>query len=385
MNQPRVSTLCFLSARNLGDAVIHADFLKVLAASAYAARYVVWTFPAAAFLFADIPSCHVVVSNFPIGATLKPFLRGRVWSFLRAIAAIRRMQPTETLELVSDVRERTICQLLGARRNLSAAWSPGHLFRRHNRMGAFKPSKLVTIPASTTNLYASFDLVLDALLGSAHRPLNQGTDIQTVLARSRAGHPLRIGIHPFASSACKLWPDAHWHELLQGLRRDHPDARLILFGAPADREQLERMRSAAGVVDEIFTASLPEFKRRMEGIDLLVGLDSFSVHLARSQGAATIVLVGPNDPRLFTPPGGVAITHPGRCPHQPCGGKPRCEGTPYQYACMHDISPEQVLGLMRAPATITRADAAAAPRGRAQPSASISSANRPHQPAPSRP
>ena len=55
--------LCFVSARNLGDAVFHAEFLKTLVSAGYADRVVVWTFPAARFLFEPIDRCEVVVSE----------------------------------------------------------------------------------------------------------------------------------------------------------------------------------------------------------------------------------------------------------------------------------------------------------------------------------
>jgi len=344
-------TLCFLSARNLGDAVFHADFVRALTAAGYAERVIVWTFAQAAFLFEDIAGCEIVISDFPMGATIRDFARGGFVSFLSAVRRIRSERPTETLELVADVRERWACRLLGAPLDLAPAFAPGHPFRRHSRMGRFRPSSFVTIPADVTSLYDSYDLVLAALLGPdrasfARRPAwplpfhCEGTD-----------RPRRIGIHPFASQACKLWPQAHWLALLDGLRARVPGVRIVLFGAPSDRAGLEQLDRQAGARSEIVTGSLREFRERLRDVDLLVGLDSFSVHLANSQGVPAMVLVGPNDPRLFTPPGARAVTSEGHCLHQPCGGKPKCLGTSFEYACMRTITSAQVLDKIAAPAS----------------------------------
>jgi heptosyltransferase-3 len=153
---------------------------------------------------------------------------------------------------------------------------------------------------------------------------------------------LRIGIHPFASLRCKLWPQQHWLMLLKSLRQRHPDSELVLFGAPSDRAALLELRARADVPAELFTSSLPLLKERLRDLDLLVGLDSFSVHLAHSLGVPSIALIGPNDPMLFTPPTTTAVTQPGNCPHQPCNGKPRCIGSTFEYVCMSAITPEQV-------------------------------------------
>lgn len=352
MNASAVRTLCFVSARNLGDAVIHADFVKALVAAGYAERYIVWTFPEAAFLFEDIASCSIVVSTFPMGATARRFIRGRVGSFWSAVHRIRRERPTETLELISDFRERWVCRLLGARRNLSPGWHPDHPFRRHSRMGRFRPSSLVDIPAAVTSLYAAYDLVLSALIGPGRPSFTTVPDWPCLRPSAPSeGGRLRIGLHPFASVPCKLWPQQHWLSLIEQLRNRYPQVGFVLFGAPSDRAGLAPLARHAGDDTEVCTTSLRGFRSRLHDLDLLVGLDSFSVHLAHSQGVPVVILVGPNDPRLFTPPGAKAVTRPGECAYQPCGGKPRCIGTSFQYVCMRAIAPADVLGAIASGAT----------------------------------
>lgn len=338
-----VPILCFLSARNLGDAVFHADFLRALVRAGYAERYIVWTFREAAFLFEGLEHCTIFTSDFPIGATMRRFAQGGFVSFWSTLRRIRRERPTETLELVSDIRERWTCRLIGAERDLSPAWAPGHPFRAHNRMGRFKPSSLVTIPATTVNLYAAYDLVLQALVGPTRGSFAPAPQWPAALTAGRDDAPLRIGIHPSASARCKLWPQSHWLRLIDGLLARYPNATFTFFGAPSERSDLEPLAARAGPVASISTTSLKAFASELDQLDLLIGLDSFSVHLANSKGVPAIVLVGPNDPRLFSPPGARDVVHPKACIYQPCGGRPRCIGTDFQFACMTAITPDEVL------------------------------------------
>lgn len=330
---PVTGTLCFVSARNLGDAVFHAEFLKALIADGFAPSCVVWTFPAARFLFQSIDHCEVVTSAFPMGATIGSFLRGGVVSFLRAAWKLRRRRPAATLELVSDVRERVACRLVGAPRHLTPQWEPGHDFRRHIRGLPHRKSAL-SIPAEAKNVYAAYDRLLWAMLGHGSQAFSGR------LTRVSAAEECLIGVHPSASAACKLWPEPYWIALLAAIARRRPNAHFLLFGAAANRAGLEALRArVANLHVDVITSSLPEFRHRLAHATVLVGLDSFSVHLAHSLGVPSVVLVGANDPALFSPPSSVAVYRESDCPFQPCGGKPRCAGTSFQYACMKAIAP----------------------------------------------
>lgn|GEM_PF-869550 len=332
--EPKIRSLCMISARNLGDAVIHARFLRGLVERGMARRYIVWTFPGARFLFEGIPDCSIVTSDFPIGATIRSFMRGGYRGFLAALVLIFRRRPEQVLELVSDYRERALSALLLPRRRLYVHWETGHVFRRHNRIAPWRGRPVVDIPADQANLYAAYNRAFSALTGSevplfagGHKPLSQGG--------------VTVGLHPSASQPFKLWPAAHWQSLMRSLAER--GCTLVLFGAPSDRPQLESLADGARVPAEIFTRSLPDFVRRLADVDLLVGLDSFSVHLANDQGVRTILLNGANDPRLFTPIGTNAVSRPGVCPFQPCYGRPACIGKDFQYACMTSITVAEVL------------------------------------------
>lgn len=332
-----MTTLCFISARNLGDAVLHADLIRRLQQASFADRWIVWTFPAAKFLFEGLENTEIIASQFPIGATGSTFFKGGYRSFLAAVRTIRARKPDVALDVVGDFRERLALRLLGAPLLHSPEWETGHPFRHHNRMLPFKAGRALTIPTTLVNLYEAQQRMVTVLTqGRASAP-------KAAPAQFREGQTLQVGIHPSASATFKLWPEERWQGLIAQLNGRFPGSHFTLFGAPSERPALESLASGLTVSHELFTASLGEFRARLQHMDLLFGLDSFSVHLSHSLGVPSVVLVGANDPAIFTPPSATAVTHPGRCPHQPCGGRPQCVGTPFQYSCMIDISAADVM------------------------------------------
>lgn len=333
-----MKTLCFLSARNLGDAVMHADFLRRLQRIGRAERWIVWTFAQAHFLFEDLHDTEIICSDFPMGATGRAFVKGGWRSFFAAARRIRAMRPDEAVDLVGDLREYLTLLLIGAPRVHSPEWETGHPFRRHIHAMPFRLGRSMRVPAKLLNLYEAHDLMLTNIAPGPTLDLGMLSGVPP-----RKGRELRIGLHPSASVPFKLWPVENWAVLVTMLHRAFPGSSFMLFGAPSDIRELEALAARLDAPHELFTSSLQEFKARISQIDLLVGLDSFAVHLAHSQGVPSVVLVGANNPRIFTPPSGLAVTHPGRCDVQPCGGRPRCVGTSHQYSCMVDILPQDAM------------------------------------------
>lgn len=331
---PRRS-LCFISARNLGDAVIFSRFLRRLVDQEFASKYIVWTFPQAKFLFADVPNCSVVTSDFPIGASMKSFFKGGFLGFLRAFVAVFRQRPEVVLELVSDYRERLLSTLLLSRNRLYIHWDWNHPFRHQIHSPKWRGRPFIDIPSQTPSIYAAYNAAFTALTGDRTPVFDAPTPIQAHSKR------LALGIHPFASAPCKLWPMQRWSELISQLASKSCD--LVLFGAPSDRAKLQELALSYPGRVEIFAESLPKFVDRMVKVDLLIGLDSFSIHLASDMGIQTIHLNGPNDPRVFSPIGSKVVSRPHVCPHQPCNGRPACIETDYQYVCMTSIDAPQVL------------------------------------------
>ncbi len=329
--------VCLIAGRNLGDIVVLSGFLNRLVARNYAKRYLVWTRPELAFLFADIPDCEVICSQFPVGTT-KQFDLGAAWVFFKTALAIRTRRPSMTLDLVGDVRERIFARLVGSRRHVHIGWERDHphspLIR--NPFGPGKP--LISVPASAPSVYAAYQRLLDLLA-----PENGSGDFNLSGASGRviSGGALRVGIHPFASQPSKLWPIANWQfvvrELLSG------GAELTAFCAPTEIERLRSVLAEFGPRVAIFTGSITEFAKAITSLDVVVGLDSFAVHMAHRQGVRSITINAGTPVELWAIPGGRTLGGAGGCAHYPCYNIAPCRGTTYEHACVKSVSPEQVL------------------------------------------
>jgi len=208
-NQSPVHRLaCLIIGRNLGDAVIQSLFVRELIAYGFAQHYVIWTRPQVAFLFENLHDCDVVVSPFPVG-TSKEFGWAGLGCFLRAVRRLRAARPSVTLDLIGDARERLFARLIGSPDHRHIGWALGHPFARiiRNPFGPGRP--ICTVPASIANVYEAHKIFLNTLT-------DQGdfTAVQQMAPSAPIPRPLsRVGLHPFASQVCKLWPMENWRAL----------------------------------------------------------------------------------------------------------------------------------------------------------------------------
>jgi heptosyltransferase-3 len=328
---------CLIAARNLGDIVVQSDFLRKLAARNYARRYLVWTRPQLEFLFSDIPNCDVICSQFPVGTT-KNFGLATALLFIKAAVTIRRRRPSVTLDLVGDFRERWFAQIVGSRRHIHIGWEPGHAHSRliRNPFGIGRP--LVEVPAKTASVYSAYQTVLNLLAPDPSHPSARQI-LPTPLISSQ--WPQRVGLHPFASQPSKLWPAGNWKLLTRQLLSR--GATLTAFAAPSEREAVKSLFAEFGDRVAIFTGTMREFAHALTGLDLLIGLDSFSVHMAHRQGVASVTINAGTPIELWAVPSGRTLGGSGGCVHYPCYNIPKCRGTSYEYACVKSVSPVQVL------------------------------------------
>jgi heptosyltransferase III len=328
---PSPRLVCLISARNLGDAVGHANVLLDLARNAFSPRFLVWTKPEAKFLFAHIPNCDVVTSPFPIG-TGKRFRLSDVFRLLASAAEVRRRRPDLTLDVVGDQRERWLARIAGSSRHVHIGWAKDHPFRRliRNPFGPGRP--VVTIPAEEPNVYEAHRLFVQALcIDQGHLGSQE---------RSRRPGPLRIGLHPFASQECKFWPNTRWQELVCELHSQ--GHTLFAFCAPAELEQLKRNLGLHQDKLALVARSLGDFDSEVSGLDLMIGLDSFAVHLAHRHGVRTIMLNAGNPSSLWKAPRGRVLGDGGGCVHFPCYNVPRCTREA-RFVCVRSITVAQVL------------------------------------------
>jgi len=110
------------------------------------------------------------------------------------------------------------------------------------------------------------------------------------------GEPYVVCVHA-TSRADKLWPDAHWRQLIPAFAR--AGYRVLLpWGDASERarsEALARDEPAASVLPR---QPLPALAGLLARAELVVGVDTGLVHLAAALGAPTIALFTATDPAL---------------------------------------------------------------------------------------
>ena len=332
---------CLIAGRNLGDIVVHSEFFRRLASRNYAKRYIVWTRPQLAFLFLDIPNCEVICSQFPVG-TAKQFNGGTAAAFFKAAMAIRRQRPDVTLDLVGDFRERWFARLAGSRRHVHIGWERDHPFAQliRNPFGSGRP--IVRVPVIVANAYSAYQIMLDILApGRNDRQAAMAVSRSSV---SRAG-AMRVGLHPFASQPSKLWPAENWRIVARELLSR--GVELNAFAAPNELTAAQSLFSEFGPRVSIFTGTISEFAHALTNLDILIGLDSFSVHMAHRQGVRSITINAGTPTELWAVPSGRTLGGAGGCAYYPCYNIAKCQNTAYENACVRSVSPSDVLNAIK--------------------------------------
>jgi heptosyltransferase-3 len=120
---------------------------------------------------------------------------------------------------------------------------------------------------------------------------------------------------------------------------------LVLFGAPRECGRLQ-----ADFADEIkdmkiavVAGDIAGFRANLSQVDLLIGMDSFSVHLAYALSLRTVVLYGPSDRRILAPPGSLGISAGHLCDDYPCNYKYPCRNQTREYICCRGIEVDAVI------------------------------------------
>lgn len=340
-----MSFICVISARNLGDATLHSSVLLELSKRNYSENFLVWTKPEMRFLFEEIPGCEVITSPFPLGTGFN--FRLKDWfKLFYTVNKIRRKKPSLTMDLIGDFRERILAKMIGGDRHIHIGWDNGHPFRKLIKNPFFDGTPVIKINKDIDNVYKAYEFFVNAIA-----PLKscEHLYIQRIL-KKKLTTKVTIGIHPFASQKCKLWPNESWQNLILELIKK--DFSIVAFCSPNEVINLKTTLGDHINSVLVFSDSLKKFQTECNSLDLLIGLDSFSVHMAQRQGIPTIVLNAGNPPNLWAPPLGLVLGDGGGCKHFPCFNVPRCNGA-NQFICIKKISFNDVLEVVQAKFEVT--------------------------------
>jgi lipopolysaccharide heptosyltransferase III len=332
-------TYLVLSLRHLGDAVIISGLINAITGYSDGISVDVLGRPE----LKDITTSLCEIREY-IEIDL-PFYGHHKKGSLEAISALnklwllRKRKYDVCLNNQCDLRENVIGRLLGAKQNISPVWNPEHLFRRHIRdIGArLFIDRGVKIPASYKSFYESMDY-FSRQLGFENLSWKQeaGSRIPS------SGQP-NVALHPGASQPSKRWPTQNWKVLMQYLHTKN--YKMVLLGSPAERELLFNsfQKEIAEFCVNVVTENLPGFLDALGRADVLVGMDSFSAHAACALGIPVVMLHGPFDPKVMTPPGGVALSTGYLCKFFPCYNRVKCLGSEKEFVCVRGIEVDLVM------------------------------------------
>ena len=335
-------TLLILSLRHLGDAVVLAGVVNALHANRSDLEIDILG-------RSDLQGvterfCRIrdyIPADFLVFGHHKKNL-GSVLGAVRKLLAVRRRKYDACLNLTGDVRENLIASMAGAAVTAAPLWPAGHPFRKHIRIANLPGmvSHPVPIQATSRSYYAAMEDFLRQAGGShlcwpANEP-DPVTDRQV------------IALHPGASHDSKRWSADKWKQLIRALRAH--GYRLRLYGSRSEDAGLRR-EYAAEIADcgvEIVTGDIAAFITSLSGAALLVGMDSFAVHAAHALGIPSVVLHGPYDPSVMTPPSGIALSAGAMCPAFPCYKGKACSNAAARYICVRGIEVTEVAIAVRA-------------------------------------
>jgi ADP-heptose:LPS heptosyltransferase len=154
-------------------------------------------------------------------------------------------------------------------------------------------------------------------------------------------------LHAGASKHYKKWPEQQFVALGRCLLQQ--GYQLVLIGAgDIDANANQRItRDLAGdsqrCVDLCNKVSLAELASLLTRVDIMVGNDSGPSHLASALGVRGAVIFGPTDVAIWAPLGvqTTALQH-----KQVCAADCSRHHCLKQYACLHSITPQQVLAAL---------------------------------------
>lgn len=157
-----------------------------------------------------------------------------------------------------------------------------------------------------------------------------------------------VVLHLTSSNVAKQWPLSHAVQLAQWLLLN-PNRHLHALGAPADKALYEELLqllpedSRSRVHIHCGALSLLESMAFLKRMDLVVGVDSGTLHMASAAGVPVVALFGPMDERKWGPMNASIVTEPMSC--RPCHLAKPCQ---YDFRCMKDLRPEAVIETIKA-------------------------------------
>ncbi len=267
------------------------------------------------------------------------FERDKGMAVLDVARALRRRRPDISLLLTHSFRTALLAFLAGSKRRIG--------YRANGRRFLLTEP----LPFSPTPEYMGDQYMrLAARLGCQEetgppslpvdRHSEELADEMVLTRKSRRSGPI-VGIAPGAAfGPSKIWPLDRYAAVANRLVQEDGASVVVLAGPweQSIRETVEAGIEDKGAVVKAGETTLGFAKSLMKRLDLLIGADSGARHMAIAFAVPTVIIMGPNDPKLTESrfEEGVVVRAEVDC--SPC----RKKVCPTDHRCMTEIGVERV-------------------------------------------
>ena len=329
---PLNSSICVISARRYGDASINAAVLKQAALARPDIRWIIWTKPDFVALFKSMGFEKIITAEFPIAGGHQKVMRGGWKMLASSVIQIRRLKIDASIDFIGDTREAFFGRIINSKNHYSPKWRDQHWMR----------NLVWNIPVTSVN-YLPIESINDQVYKFIPELLSKilGTIIHAESKSDPLSPNLRIAFHPFCSQLFRQWPASSWVALSDKL--SDKGLKPVVLCASSELNQARQFFKNSSMEPLIHScASIEDLIEQIKQVDLLIGLDSFLVHLASALGKRTIVINAGQKPHWWQPPNSLALGQSGGCTSYPCMNVPTCLGKASLSSCIKSITPNFV-------------------------------------------
>jgi lipopolysaccharide heptosyltransferase I len=274
--------------------------------------------------FAELVACFKDVS----GLLLYP---RNDWfrQIYKTICALRTVRYDYVLDLQGLLKSAILCKMAAGKKSI------GHSFSREGARFFYKErAGSSDLGRHAVERYYDFVSYFKLPYSSPQFPIALP---EIKLAKSKP----TVGLLPFSRWGSKTWPLHFFVRLANDLHYNF-GADIALFGAKNEESLAsEFAKEFKGTFfNNVGKLSLPELAAWLAGMDVVIGNDSGTIHLAAAVGTPVIALFGPTDPIRTAPYGANHKVISAELHCQPCFRK-KCRFK--DHSCMQAITPEMVL------------------------------------------
>ena len=329
----------------LGDVAMTVPVVYGVCRANTSSRFVMLTKKHAASLFVNPPDNLTVVgvdtvNDYPgVIGMIKLFAQLQRQYHFTAMADLHSVNRTRILWL--------LCRMRGIR---VATITKGRLAKAAMLRRLGKP--LPTSAKRYEQVFKRLGLATATITGSIMTDGSTDPALFKAIMPPKANGEKWVGVAPFAAHPTKIFPPQLMREVVRKLTAD-PSIRVILFGG-GETERLTLCRWAQEMPRVVSVAEkrygLAAELALMASLDCMVAMDSANMHLAALAGVPTVSIWGATHPNMgFTPVGfdpDNALQASMSC--RPCSvyGSKECRRG--DHACMHAISPRDILEKIKA-------------------------------------